>query len=257
VNPNFDSVLVTVNTFPKVTKELRKDVCQKSLGELGVEIPSGNVYWYEDDQTVTVYATGKTVSLGQMWSNITLYYQTEANGCYSPKTPLTINALPRPTAGFTWTLAWPRKVSCVPITTTGMTFKWYWGDGANTTGLGVNAKHQYTDEGDYVIKLVTTSTTNGCTDTADIPISVSHLNTKNISNPAVKIYPNPSQIGNILTISGINVTEIKWFDISGREIANEKVIENNTVIPSKLSQGLYFIQGRNKEQVFKATIQIQ
>jgi len=257
VNPNFDSVLVTVNTFPKVTKELHKDVCQKSLGELGVELPSGNVYWYEDDQTVTVYATGKTVSLGQMWSNITLYYQTEANGCYSPKTPLTINALPRPTAGFTWTLAWPRKVSCVPITTTGMTFKWYWGDGANTSGLGVNAKHQYTDEGDYVIKLVTTSTTNGCTDTADIPVSVSHLNTTNVSNPAVKIYPNPAQIANTLTISGINVTEIKWYDISGREIAIEKVIENNTVIPSKLSQGLYFIQGRNKDQVFKATIQIQ
>jgi hypothetical protein len=37
----------------------------------------------------------------------------------------------------------------------------------------------------------------------------------------------------------------------------EKVIENNTIIPLKLSQGLYFIQGRNKDQVFKATIQIQ
>jgi hypothetical protein len=114
-----------------------------------------------------------------------------------------------------------------------------------------------TDEGDYVIKLVTTSTTNGCTDTADIPVSVSHLNTTSISNPSVKIYPNPAQTGNMLTISGINVTEIKWFDISGREITTEKVIENNTLIPSKLSQGLYFIQGRNKDQVFKATIQIQ
>jgi hypothetical protein len=138
-----------------------------------------------------------------------------------------------------------------------MTFKWYWGDGVNTTGLGTNAKHQYTEEGDYVIKLVTTSTTNGCTDTADIPISVSHLNTTNISNPSVKIYPNPTQIGNTLTMSGINITEIKWFDISGREIANEKVIENTTAIPSKLSPGLYFIQGRNKDQIFKATIQIQ
>ena len=55
---------------------------------------------------------------------------------------------------------------------------------------------------------------------------------------------------------GCTAANTKWFDISGREIANEKVFENNTIIPSKLSQGLYFIQGRNKDQAFKATIQI-
>ena len=256
-NPNFDSVLVTVNTFPTVTKENHSDVCQKSLGEMSIEIPNGNVYWYEDNQTVTVYSSNKTVSLGQMWSNVTLYYQTEANGCYSPRIPLTVNALPRPTAGFTWTLAWPRKVSCTPISTTGMTFKWYWGDGASTAGLGTNSKHQYTDEGDYTIKLVTTSTTNGCTDTADIPVSVSHLNTKVIDNRNVTIFPNPISKGQTLTIKGIDVTQLNWFDVTGRMILSQDIINNTAEIPATLTTGLYFIVGQSKSQSFKATVQIQ
>ncbi len=254
VSPNFDSVKVTVNTPPTVTKVTNNNVCQKGLGAISVEMASGNINWYTDETSTSTFATGKTVSLGQMWSNVTLYYVTESNGCYGVRTPVTVKALPRPTAGFTWTLAWPRIVSCTPITTAGMTFSWNWGDGNSTTGLP--AKHTYTTDGDYIIKLVTTSTSNGCTDTADIPVSVNHVSTKNISNPTVSVYPNPIKNGTMLNIQGINATEIHWYDVSGREVAAAKVIDNTTVVPTKLNAGLYWIKGGNNEQTFKASIYI-
>ena len=251
---NFDSVKVTVNAAPSVTKVTNNDVCQKGLGEIQVEMGAGNIYWYADETTSNVYATGKTVSLGQMWSNTTLYYSTESNGCFGVRTPVTVKALPRPTAGFTWTLAWPRLITCTPITTAGMTFSWNWGDGNTTSGLP--ATHTYAAEGNYTIKLVATSTTNSCTDTADIPVIISHLATKNISNPTVTVYPNPVKTGTQLNIQGIQANEIHWFDMSGREVAVEKVTENASMVPSKLNAGLYWIQGVSKEQTFKASIYI-
>lgn len=251
---NYDSVKITVNAAPAVTKVTNKDVCQKGLGEIQVEMGAGNIYWYADETTSTVYASGKTVSLGQMWSNTTLYYSTESNGCYSARTPVTVKALPRPTAGFTWTLSWPRLITCTPITTAGMTFSWNWGDGNTSSGLP--ATHTYAAEGNYTIKLVPTSTTNSCTDTADIPVVISHLATKNISNPTITVYPNPVKSGTQLNIQGIQANEIHWFDMSGREVAIEKVTENASMVPSKLNAGLYWIQGVSKEQTFKASIYI-
>jgi PKD repeat protein len=135
-----------------------------------------------------------------------------------------------------------------------MTFSWNWGDGNTTSGLP--ASHTYAADGDYTIKLVTTSTTNNCTDTADIPVSVSHVSTKNISNPTVSVYPNPVKNGTMLNIQGINATEVHWYDVSGREVAVEKVFENATVVPTKLNAGLYWIKGGNNEQSFKASIYI-
>jgi PKD repeat protein len=135
-----------------------------------------------------------------------------------------------------------------------MTFSWNWGDGNTTSGLP--ATHTYAAEGNYTIKLVATSTTNSCTDTADIPVIISHLATKNISNPTVTVYPNPVKTGTQLNIQGIQANEIHWFDMSGREVAVEKVTENASMVPSKLNAGLYWIQGVSKEQTFKASIYI-
>ena len=89
-----------------------------------------------------------------------------------------------------------------------------------------------------------------------IPVSVNHVSTKNISNPAVSVYPNPIKNGTMLNIQGIKATEIHWYDVSGREVAVEKVIENATVVPTKLNAGLYWIKGGNNEQTFKASIYI-
>lgn len=255
INANYDSVKVTVNSAPAVVSTKSDDVCQKGLGSMTVNVASGNVYWYADNSTATSLYKGNTFNLGAIYSNMTYYYATESNGCYSARTPITVKMLQRPTAGFTWTLAWPRIVTCTPITTAGMTFNWAWGDGNTSTGLP--ASHQYNAEGNYNIELVTVSKTNVCTDTADIPVLVSHLATKNIDNPAVKIFPNPVAQNTSLTIDGIQVQSIQWYDLSGRLVSISDVINGSVKVPTNLQNGIYFIKGSNGHSSFKASIMIQ
>ena len=71
----------------------------------------------------------------------------------------------------------------------------------------------------------------------------------------VSIYPNPAQGGNVLNIQGIVISELHWFDVSGREVAVEKVNNNMTFVP-KLNTGVYFIKGGNAKSSFSGSINI-
>lgn len=255
VNTNWDSVSVTVNAAPEVTSITNDPVCYKGIGQITVQIPSGKVNWYTSDVATSVYATGTTVSLGKMYGNTTLYYSTQSGTCNGVRTPITVNSLPRPTAGFYYSITPGLTLKCDPIKTTGMTYEWNWGDTKTSTGLP--ATHQYATTGNYDVTLVTTSTTNACKDTVVIPLTVNQVaSIKTINNPMVSIYPNPVQGGKILNIQGIVITELHWFDVSGREVAVEKVSNNMTFVPSKLSTGVYFIKGGNTKSSFSGSINI-
>ena len=255
VNTNWDSVTVTVTAAPDVTSITNNSVCFKGIGQISVQVPSGKVNWYTSDIATSVYATGTTVSLGKMYSNTTLYYSTQNGTCNGPRIPVTVRSLPRPTAGFSYSITPGLNITCEPIKTTGMTYAWNWGDSKTSTGLP--ATHQYATTGNYDVKLVTTSTTNVCTDTVVIPLTVKQVaSVKTINNALVSIYPNPVKVGNVLNIQGINISELHWYDVSGREVAVEKVNSNMTFVPTKLSAGMYFIKGGNMKQSFSASINI-
>lgn len=255
VNPDFDSCVITVNTAPNVTSVTNNDQCYKGIGQITVKVPSGKVNWYTSETATNVYATGTTVSTPKMYSNVTLYYSTTEFGCDGARTPVTVKSLPRPVAGFEYNITPNLNISCTPIQTQGMTFAWNWGDGNKSTGLP--AQHQYASEGNYTINLVTTSTTNVCTDTVNIPVSVKQMaSTKNLSTPVVTLFPNPVKGGNALNIKGIVTNQIHWYDVSGREVAVEKVVDNTSIVPTKLSTGMYFIKGENAKQAFSASVYI-
>ncbi len=255
VNTSWDSVGVTVNEAPAVTSITNNSVCYKGIGQITVQVPSGKVNWYTSDIATSVYAIGNSVSLGKMYSNITLYYSTQSGTCNGIRIPITVKSLPRPTAGFYYSISPGLTLTCDPIKLTGMTYAWNWGDTKKSTGLP--AIHQYTSVGNYDVTLVTTSTTNVCTDTVVIPLFVNSVaSIKTINNPMVSIYPNPAKGGNILNIQGIVISELHWFDVSGREVAVEKVNNNMTFVPSKLSTGVYFIKGGNAKSSFSGSINI-
>ena len=254
VNTSWDSVAVTVNVAPDVTSVTNDAVCYKGIGQITVQVPSGKVNWYTSDIATSVYATGTTVSLGKMYSNITLYYSTQSGTCNGTRIPVTVKSLARPTAGFYYSITPGLTITCDPIKTTGMTYAWNWGDTKTSTGLP--ATHQYTSTGNYDVTLVTTSTTNICKDTVVIPLTVNQVaSIKTINNPMVSIYPNPAQGGNVLNIQGIVISELHWFDVSGREVAVEKVNNNMTFVP-KLNTGVYFIKGGNAKSSFSGSINI-
>lgn len=242
-SPNFDSVKVTVNAPPTPTLVSAPSVCAKALGVMTVNVPTGQVNWYDDVNATAPVYTGNTLNLGSVLSNFTYYYETTDKGCKSPKTPLTLTIKPRPVAGFTWTLAWQNKVTCIPITTSGLSFVWYWGDGGTSTTA--TAQHVYASWGDYTIRQVATSQLNGCKDTADILVNVTHLGTNTITKQNYKIGPNPVVAGQSLIISGITEfthSEYMILNINGKVIAKGKIDNNNIVIPQNISQGIYLLR---------------
>lgn len=242
-SPNFDSVKVFVNAPPTPSAVSAPAVCSKGLGIMNVTVPYGQVNWYDDIAATTPVYTGSTLNLGMVLGNQTYYYETADKGCISKRTPLTVVIKPRPAAGFTWTLAWQNKLTCVPITTTGLSFVWHWGDGATSTTSA--AQHVYANSGQYTIRLIATSNVNGCKDTADILVNISHVGTKTINKNNFKIGPNPVAAGEYLKIDGLSSltnTQFSIVNISGKTIAEGKLISNQLSIPSHISQGLYLVK---------------
>lgn len=240
---SFDSVEVKVNTVPTPSSVDANPVCAKALGELTVNVTGATVNWYDDITATTPIATGNTLKVGQVLSNLTYYYEVTNKGCSSGKTMVELKVLPRPVAGFTWSLIWQNKLNCVPITTTGLTIFWEWGDGQTKSGLpGV---HQYASSGSYTVRMIATNNTNGCKDTAEIPVLVDHTGVnQSLQLLDVAVYPNPVQNGELLQLSGLIAAQnskASWMSLQG-SIINEVTFDGNEVqVPAGMTPGLYFL----------------
>lgn len=244
--PHFDSIPIVINKTPVATSVIADAVCFKGLGKATVNIASGTVNWYFDTAQASIF-TGKIYQAGLMLGNVDLFYQIEDKGCKSPFKEITIPVKPRPTAGFQWELRWKNRLVCTPISTSNMTFSWNWGDGKTSGGLP--AVHDYASEGDYTVRLVTTSTINGCKDTADIPVSINHMGIgSDLLKSQLTIGPNPVHAGEALEINGFKEgSEVifKWFLSDGKQINAEKQrIDGKRHlldIPSRLPSGTAYL----------------
>lgn len=74
---------------------------------------------------------------------------------------------------------------------------------------------------------------------------------KDLNNPAVSVYPNPTS--DFLTITGLadfkEATAVKVFDLSGKVVLAETLKMNNNIDLSQLNKGTYFLEitnGRNR-----------
>ncbi len=245
----FDSVEVVVNDVPKPTTVSAPSVCAKALGELTVDVPFGTVKWFEDATTVTPLYTGENFKLGMVLAGQTYYYEISNKNCVSKREPLELKVLPRPTAGFTWSLLWQHKINCVPITTTGLTIFWEWGDGQTKSGLpGV---HQYAGAGNYTVRMIATSSSNGCKDTADIPVIVDHLGLASKSVLATaSVYPNPVANNEVIEFNGVENGTVAWMNIQGAVVAKSEVNASQALVPMNLTSGIYLLQISNEKQQF-------
>ncbi len=253
-NPNWDSVSILVNIPPTATSVSAPSVCFKSIGQITVNVPYGSVNWFTDEASSTPVKTGNTYNLGIMFSDATMYYSTEEKGCVSDKQKVTVKTLVRPSAGFQWTLDYPRKVTCTPINTTDMTIQWVWGDG--NTSSGNTGTHQYTTEGTYSVKMIATSTVSGCKDTADIQILVDHLSVNKANKRIVNVFPNPVNQNSLLQIQGFNNATIQWYDLSGRMINQTELEQGVTRVPHGITPGIYTLKGRSGQVEFHSKVQI-
>jgi hypothetical protein len=102
--------------------------------------------------------------------------------------------------------------------------------------------------------LVVTNNANGCKDTADIPVLVDHTNVKNIAKQHFNAYPNPVGSGDILDLQGLMDAQVVWVDPAGRTVAESKVVDGKTTVPAGISQGLYYLTVKSREQYAPVTL---
>ncbi len=254
ISPSFDSVAVTFNAIPKTTLVEAPSICARDIGIMRAQTSVGNVNWYIDSLSEDILFTGNTYNLGMTLSNRVRWFETENQGCKSDRKSLTLVVKPRPVTGFTYTIGWQHRVSCTPITSTGLTLEWFWGDGSTKTGLP--ALHQYEKAGEYTIRLVATSNTTGCKDTVDIPVSVNHVGIQNFeSSPSIEVYPNPIETGTALHIKGINQGNFALYDAVGKRIFECSFNENRPImLPAGLPSGWFAIQVIDSHKTYAAKI---
>lgn len=253
---NFDSVKVTVNVPPVPSLVKSDPVCAKGAGVFQVNASGGNVWWYYEDTSSMSFFKGSQIVTGPLLSPVTYYYATEKNGCFSSRKAMTVSIKPRPTAGFTWQLRWQRTLVCTPITTAGLTFEWNWGDGSKTTGLP--GTHQYAQEGNYTVKLVVTGNSNGCRDTADIPVLISHVGVKQNASTEVKVFPIPVNAGSDLQIAVPAGKKYNYtvYSASGAVCFGGQGFDGRIHIPAEVNAGIYFVRMQSEEQSFTGRILI-
>jgi|ERR1700757_740979 len=146
---------------------------------------------------------------------------------------------------------------------------WSWGDGTSTVGL--YPSHTYSTAGKYTI-CVTAYTSCGdsasycqndsvyrlANSTSSNMVYVTVVNgttdipTFNTQNSTLHIYPNPAN--NKITIDANDVTDVKLFDVLGKQIIATKT---NDVDVSNFNDGVYFIQVQTKQNTTTQKIIIQ
>lgn len=120
----------------------------------------------------------------------------------------------------------------------------YWDFGDGTTSTDLNPSHTFENNNTYTVQLIVTQC--GISDTTSVEIVVEVVSTKELSTPAITVFPNPTD--EMITIKNLPINTITIiFDQSGKElqrIVNSK--DNLEVNLSKLSQGVYFVKSQTK-----------
>ena len=140
-------------------------------------------------------------------------------------------------------------------------YHWSFGDGS--AGIGVNATHNYTTIGNYIVTL--TASNDKCSDTDNLEIQVINTvsNQLNSFEKEISLFPNPTSNYFSLTANGLNNEKltIQIFDNIGKMV---KTIEWNltheevlNVDVNSFSSGLYHVSIIGEEVFFNYQLVIR
>lgn len=248
---SMDSVRINFIQLPVIKSTESASVCAKSLGKMSVETDLGSVNWFDDSTSVISVHQDKSIDLGPLYGSKTMWFEVDNKGCKSKRTPLKVIVKPTPVAGFTYKIAWQYKVSCTPISTSGLDLNWDWGDGFTSQGLP--ALHQYEGEGDYTIQLIATDRSNLCTDTVSIPVLVSHVSSEKLDSDQIEIFPNPVSKGHEIHVK-VPFDSYRWMDLSGREISGGTNHQNRISIPAEGTSGIYLLEIKSNNSRYTSKV---
>ena len=174
------------------------------------------------------------------------FYDWEIIGpdCISARVPVNVFVNDTINADFNYTIN-NDTVYFSAIDTLANSYFWDFGDG--TTDTLMNPVHNYTSSGNYQVSLIIV---NSCgTDTVNKQIIITATN-KYYNN--ISVYPNPANTYIQIQNTKLKITELKIFDIYGREIINKTNIKNTTnftINVSTLKKGIYFIKFKTDQGI--------
>ncbi len=210
---NTDSITVTVNPVPIVDLGGDSDMCREQYLNAG----AGYAVYSWSDTTVT----DSILPVEQ--SGLYSVTVTTFEGCTATDSA-TITILPTPDVNLGTDITITTDQTVI-IGTSGIYESYLWSTG--DTASMIVAEGDSLGIGDHVF-WVEASTTNGCTDSDTIIVTVIYgLYVNNIQTGDISIYPNPAQDYLYIKIKDINASniDIDITDLSGKLIYN-KTIEN-------------------------------
>lgn len=163
--------------------------------------------------------------------------------CSGDTLEFNINVLSSPYASFDY-LATQNEVMFINTSTDGNIFHWDFGDGNTSTELSPN--HTYSDNGDYIVTLTTTSA-NGCSKVSTETITIDFLGINEATTNLTIISP----FNETLTInSSDQIGQIEIYSLDGKLIHAETVFENSTKInASNWQSSIYILIHVNQEGI--------
>ena len=213
---------ISLSTVPNVNFTVSKPICT------GVPVTlkdSSNIVfgtitkwdWNFGDPasgTSNTAVTANTTHTYTTANNYTINYQvTSSTGCQSPILPKLITVTNLPTVNFTFTtngcFATPVSFAASP---NGLAqYNWSFNDpssGLNDTSSIQNTTHQFTNVGDFDVKLIASNA--GCSSTIKKTVSLSAIPSASFTVPNPKCVGIPVNFNNSSTITSGNITQWNW-----------------------------------------------
>ncbi len=150
--------------------------------------------------------------------------------------------LPLPVAGYNFNFITGHKMSLVPSVTSGVTYKWFMGDGATFTNKFVTYK--YAVYGTYNVKLIVKNITSGCTDSTSQDIVFDFSEIKPVNKPSISISPNPAVQGfKVLVSPELSKGKLTILGMDGKLVLQRVLSGQNEIeINELLNSGTYIVK---------------
>ncbi len=191
INPIRSVANIKINAYDSITKIDVPLVCGNAKVTMKVTAGTNVVKWYEDEATTKLLASTAAYTTPNLLVSTNYYFKVSKNGCTSPVYTVLAEVLPLPISGYNYSFISGHRMSFVPYVTTGVTYKWFMGDGNTYTSKFVT--HKYASYGTYSIKLIVKFITSGCSDSASQDILYDFSGVKPVANqPQIAVYPNPA-----------------------------------------------------------------
>jgi len=243
VNPARSLVTIKINAYDSITKIDAPLVCGNAKSTLKITPTTNSVKWYEDEFATKLVSSSATFVTPKLLVSTNYYFTVEKNGCKSPITPVLVEVIPLPVAGYTYDFITGHKIRLTAQSTSGVKYLWKMGDGKTYATKLIT--HSYAKYGTYNVKLIVTSLASGCIDSASQDILFDFSGLRPITEQhSINVFPNPSNGQFTVNLPSDLKTGHLMIMSSDGKLVYSQVLKNNRAVSveKQFANGIYFLK---------------